>query len=133
MSEVLIEFVIPAKVLNMNDKLMTRWQQKERRGFKNLWREAAKMGAIAAFPGVGPSGRLMPASDLFVSIPVPGKRGRDPHNLFPTIKAICDGIVDAGLLVDDTPEFVTTHEPELRVVPPKELWKSKVYVKVVPK
>jgi len=35
----------------------------------------------------------------------PGRR-RDPHNYMPTVKAIIDGLVDAGVWPDDTPEDV---------------------------
>jgi len=48
---------------------------------------------------------------------VPNKRRRDPHNVYPTCKALIDGIAaDAGCWADDTPEFVTTTEPTYRVV-----------------
>lgn len=33
-------------------------------------------------------------------------RTRDAHNLAPTLKPILDGIVDAGVLVDDNDEYV---------------------------
>lgn len=38
-------------------------------------------------------------------------RRRDADNLVPTLKALCDGLVDAGLVVDDTPEFMTKAMP----------------------
>lgn len=37
---------------------------------------------------------------------VPDKRRRDAENPVPTLKALCDGLVDAGLVPDDTPEFM---------------------------
>ena len=43
-------------------------------------------------------------------------RRRDPHNYFATVKPIIDGLVDAGLWPDDTPDHVATLEPELLVV-----------------
>lgn len=39
------------------------------------------------------------------------KRRRDADNLVPTLKAICDGLVDYGLVPDDTPQFMTKHMP----------------------
>lgn len=39
------------------------------------------------------------------------KRRRDPLNLVATLKPIEDGIVDAGIVPDDTPEFVTPTMP----------------------
>lgn len=37
------------------------------------------------------------------------KAGRyDPHNLFPTLKSIIDGVVDAGVVADDDHRHLTT-------------------------
>lgn len=33
----------------------------------------------------------------------PDKRRRDSDNLVATLKAVCDGLVDAGVVADDTP------------------------------
>ena len=41
------------------------------------------------------------------------KRRRDADNLVSTLKAVCDGIVDAHLVADDTPEFMVKHMPEI--------------------
>ena len=38
-------------------------------------------------------------------------RRRDTDNLVPTLKPICDGIVDAGLVEDDTPDYMVKPEP----------------------
>lgn len=38
---------------------------------------------------------------------VPDKRRRDTDNPVATLKALCDGIVDAGTVPDDTPEYMT--------------------------
>lgn len=48
----------------------------------------------------------------------PLRRGRrDVDNLVGTLKPVCDGLVDAGLVKDDTPEFMekvmpVIHEPD---------------------
>lgn len=39
------------------------------------------------------------------------RRVRDEENPTPTYKAICDGIVDAGVVPDDSPEFMVKHLP----------------------
>lgn len=45
------------------------------------------------------------------------KRRRDPDNLVvPLFKALVDGIVDAGVVPDDTPEYVIRHMPV--ILPP---------------
>lgn len=40
-------------------------------------------------------------------------RRRDPSNLMPTQKALVDGLVDAGIVPDDTPEYVTETIPSI--------------------
>lgn len=50
--------------------------------------------------------------------PVPDRRGRDPHNYYPTVKAIVDGIADAATWPSDGPEWVATVEPRLVVKAP---------------
>ena len=39
------------------------------------------------------------------------RRRRDADNLVPTLKACCDGLVDAGVAADDTPDLMTKHMP----------------------
>lgn len=41
---------------------------------------------------------------------------RDADNIVPTLKAACDGLVDAGIVSDDTPREMTKHMP---VIHPK--------------
>lgn len=41
-------------------------------------------------------------------------RRRDPSNLMPTQKALVDGIVDAGIVPDDTPQYVTETIPTIQ-------------------
>lgn len=42
-------------------------------------------------------------------------RRRDADNIVPTLKALCDGMVDAGVVPDDTPQFMVKHMPVIRV------------------
>lgn len=39
------------------------------------------------------------------------RRRRDTDNLVATLKPICDGLVDAGVVADDTPDLMTKREP----------------------
>lgn len=43
------------------------------------------------------------------------KRRRDPSNLMPTQKAVVDGLIDAGVVPDDCPPFVTEWMPRIEV------------------
>ena len=56
---------------------------------------------------------LEPGQKLHVQLTYTPKtnRRRDTDNLWPTLKAICDGLVDAGLVPDDTPEFMDKPQP----------------------
>lgn len=105
----MIAFTIlaPAPYLNANDR--EHWAPRARK--VRAWRSAAHAGG-ARFANTAPPGR----KDVFVRLDVPDKRRRDPANYAPTIKAIIDGLTDAGWWPDDTPEYVHTHEPELRPV-----------------
>lgn len=44
---------------------------------------------------------------------VPDKRRRDADNLVPTLKALCDGLVDAGIVPDDTPDLMDKRMPRI--------------------
>ena len=49
-----------------------------------------------------------------VTIPFKDNRRRDPHNYCGTVvKAIIDGLVLAGIVPDDTPEWIGHREPKL--------------------
>lgn len=48
---------------------------------------------------------------------VTNKRRRDSDNTYPTFKAMCDGLVDAGIVPDDTPEYMTKLGPVIRHEP----------------
>lgn len=42
------------------------------------------------------------------------KQRRDVDNIYPTLKALCDGLVDAGVVVDDTPEYMDKLAPVIQ-------------------
>lgn len=110
MNPLTITFDAPAPALNMNHRgWPVRWR------LTKAWREATWAAAVQ----IPARDRKRPASWVTVVLPVPDRRRRDPHNLTPTLKAIVDGLVDAGLWPDDTPEFVTTTEPVLDVQRPR--------------
>jgi len=48
---------------------------------------------------------------------VTSNRRRDEDNIVPTLKALCDGLVDADIVPDDTPEFMRKHMPRIRLEP----------------
>jgi crossover junction endodeoxyribonuclease RusA len=107
MSAVVIQFPRPGQPLSMNDR--GHWRAKANR--TRDWRTTTAV--FAGFVGA----RSLPPSTVQVTIPFLRGGRRDPHNYFATVKPIIDGLVDAGLWPDDTPEWVTTVEPELVVDP----------------
>jgi crossover junction endodeoxyribonuclease RusA len=46
---------------------------------------------------------------------VTDRRRRDADNIVPTLKAMCDGLVDAGVVSDDTPNLMVKRMPEIRI------------------
>ena len=56
------------------------------------------------------------------------QRRRDADNLVATLKPACDGIVDAGVVEDDTPEFMTKAMPV--VLDPDAACKQRVYLTI---
>lgn len=101
-----IEFQQPAPLMSMNDR--PHWAARARQ--VKTWRTAACAAADAS------PHRLLPPALVELHLPVPDSRRRDPMNYAPTMKACVDGLVDAGVWPDDTPEFVRTLEPTLYVV-----------------
>lgn len=87
------------------------WRVKARK--VSTIRQSAKyivQDAMSAFPFPMPATPKRIAVDLTY---VPrDKRRRDPDNLVvPLFKALCDGIVDAGIVPDDTPAYMVRSMP----------------------
>jgi crossover junction endodeoxyribonuclease RusA len=102
---------VPVKaslLLNSNQRL--HWAQRAR--LTAHWRElAAALARQAKVPA------LARAHVLAAYLP-PDRRRRDPANLYPTVKALVDGLVDAGVLPDDD----ATHldGPDMRLGEPSK-------------
>lgn len=99
----------PCKPLTMNQRM--HWAQKA--VIARTWRDAAN---IAAWKNGGNwMPRRLPRSVVQLVLPVRSlKIRRDPSNWYPTVKPCVDGLVDAGLWPDDTPEYVMTIEPAFK-------------------
>lgn len=117
-----LTFLAPAPYLNANDS--GHWAPRAER--VRIWRAHVAHQASRYDPAI----TSWPV-DVFVRLDVPDKRRRDPANYAPTLKVLIDSLGPArtytakGKLVhnpgagwwpDDTPEYVHTHEPELRPV-----------------
>lgn len=99
-----VSFHKPAELLNLNDR--HHWAKRAR--LVKEWRSMTGWVAV----GFPKSMRPCPARVMVdVQLPVRRLQRRDAHNYAPTVKAIIDGLVDAGVLRDDSTEFVITRDP----------------------
>lgn len=90
----LIPFVWTRPPVSANDRM--HWSKKAR-----LTKQVRKVSAAecAHIPALG-------RCRVQLVWLVTDNRRRDADNPVPTFKAMCDGLVDAGVVPDDTPEFM---------------------------
>ena len=93
------ELVIPAPAdfLNSNDRM--HWRPKA--DLTKTWRRAALVAARGARLPTG-LGKV----HIEIRVVKPTRRAYDAHNLTPTAKACIDGLVDYGLVPDDSNDFL---------------------------
>lgn len=106
-----------AEVANANDARREHWAAKSRKA-----RALRARGALAWRLAGSPH---MDKVRCVVQVYYPDRRKRDVANLHPTVKALVDGMVAAGLLADDDDAHLTgphlEHGPD-DVTPPQALW-----------
>lgn len=90
-----LNLIAPAKWLNENDRHKRRPDR-----IIACWRSLA--AAIATHEKVP----KLKACTIEATLRWPDNRRRDSGNFFPTVKAAVDGIVDAGVLDDDSDRHV---------------------------
>lgn len=77
-----------------------------------VWRQAAHL--LARQAKIPPSGHITVRLDYWPK----DRRRRDPDNLVPgVLKPAVDGLVDAGIVPDDAPDYVTLTMPKIH--PPR--------------
>jgi len=92
---IMIEIPAPCAFINSNQRIHRMAQAK----LTKSWRAAAAQAAANV-------GALTPPVHIYAHIWKPRNGRYDPNNLAPTSKACVDGLVDAGLLADDSVEYV---------------------------
>lgn len=112
-----LTFPAPHRPLSENDARGRHWSV-VRRDLEpwrlNAWAAARNARVARLWPEYEPH-------TVQVVLPFRDRRRRDPHNYTSTVvKAIVDGLVQAGLTPDDTPEWITVLDPELVIVPKGE-------------
>jgi len=90
-------------MLNLNQRL--HWAKKA--AMTKHWRRLALTNAMAA--GLP---RNLSRVHIVAHVTKPTNRQYDVHNLLPTLKAAVDGLVDYGLIPDDTNQYLVG--PDLR-------------------
>lgn len=87
------------EMLNANDR--PHWAQKAKitAYLRQIGRLKAQEGKSIRYSKERPCG-------LIVAIYAPSKRRMDPPNFYPTVKALVDGMTDAGLWTDDNHEVI---------------------------
>ena len=86
-------------MLNANDR--PHWTQKAKitAYLRQIGRLKVSEGKYTTYTKKRPCG-------LVVTIYAPTKRRMDPPNFYPTVKALVDGMTDAGLWTDDNHEII---------------------------
>lgn len=90
-------------LLNANDRPN---HYKRARIVKNLRTIAHQLAVIRRIPHLD-------RVEITGFVHPPDKRDRDPHNWYPTLKATIDGIRDAGVITNDTSEFLLRTDMQL--------------------
>lgn len=105
------------KPLSLNDR--THWAKRAEavRTVRWLAAQAAKREHIPALPKVQIELHYTPKD----------KRRRDPLNLVATLKAVEDGIVDAGVIPDDTPDYSIPTMPVIDPANSDPTLRSRIY------
>lgn len=89
-----IHLPIAKNPLSLNSR--DHWAKKAKH--TKRFRQFAAISA-ARFP-------TLPACDVTLTWFVTTSHRRDEDNMFPLLKALCDGLVDAGVTTDDTPDLM---------------------------
>lgn len=117
MTNVDLTFTAPTTPLSINKAKGRHWAANNR--LLKPWHDAAWVTAQNHRRQAArtPQGRPVVPITVQAVLPFRTANRRDPHNYTGTVvKAIVDGIKDAGLVPDDTPTWVTVLDPEFVIV-----------------
>ncbi len=86
-------------LLTANDKF--HWARRA-----SLTKQLRQWACLLGREGEGVANLGLQHARVVVEFAYPDNRRRDRHNLAPTVKAVMDGLIDAGLLPDDADRFL---------------------------
>jgi hypothetical protein len=108
-----LTFTAPTRPLSINESNRMHWAARKRR------LEGWKLLTIAAYRDAEKKEKAsVEGKPCTIEVHLPFERAgrRDAHNYTGTVvKTIVDALVTAGLVPDDTPEWVTVKDPQLVV------------------
>lgn len=87
------------EILTANDKM--HWAARAR-----ITKQLRRRGYLLGREGEGVARLGLTHARVEVEFAYPDRRRRDRSNLAPTVKALMDGLIDAGLLPDDADRFL---------------------------
>lgn len=99
---------LPPKVLSPNCAVATPGGRFAKAAATKKYRRLVKEAVEAEGIETAPWKKIEVSAEFFFK----DRRRRDTDNAIATLKAMYDGIVDAGLVVDDTPEHMRRWEPD---------------------
>lgn len=111
MSDLTFSFVQPSLPLSLNKSNSMHWA--ERRRYLSDWRLMCRIEFQKAAMQLDELEESPVNIEFTFTFPRKGRR--DPHNYVATAKSLVDELVIAGLVPDDTAEWVTVVEPVLRI------------------
>jgi crossover junction endodeoxyribonuclease RusA len=109
-----ITFAAPTAPWSLNQERTKHWSWRARR--VRAWRAVALDAARLL-----PHPRELGPSSVSVVLPFERNARRDPSNFLPPVKALIDGLVEAGLWPDDNAAWVTIEEPTLAISPDNQV------------
>lgn len=101
--------------LSMNDRM--HWRPKSQ-WTKTLRQTAWALAKQARIPALG-------SCRVGLLYTPPDRQRRDEDNLFATLKPLADGLVDAGVVADDTPDLMIK---ACRILPPERPARLELHV-----
>lgn len=108
----ILTFKAPNRPLSINESNRMHWAQRSRR--LKPWRQIAEVEARNSYK----QPKTPVPIHVKISLPFDRKARRDGHNYGSTnAKSVIDGLVAAGIVPDDTPDWVTLADPVLQVCP----------------
>lgn len=114
----IVAFTAPARWLNANGRTDRRRQTPDRQQWRDAGAIYAKAGHLPRFERV----------HILALLRFPNAIRRDPNNWAPTTKAVVDGLVDAGVLADDSSRQIEGPDHRLGDVIRGQVWGQLVLI-----